>query len=262
MLEPNDIAFRFLCKKTKAGAIYSGMINPLSKKKPDLQDKPILQLFCNNTKGIKEFVKKYDSKVSGWDFNLGCPSVVAKRVSIGSYMQEEIDKVEEILREIRKNTKKFFSVKIRKSKYSLKILKIAEKYCDAIVVHPRTREQGYSGKADVDFALKIKKKSKIPVIYSGDVNEKNAKELLKKFDFLMIGRSAIGNPNIFAVLNNSKKRVSFKDYIVLAKKYDISFKQIKFQAFNFTKGLKNATKLRLKLMKTNSVEGIEKIMLF
>jgi tRNA-dihydrouridine synthase B len=261
MLEPNDIAFRELCKRAGAGGVYVGMINPLSKKKIDLSDKPILQLFCNETRGIKEFIKKYNSKASGWDFNLGCPSVVAERIKVGSYMQKEVEKIDEILKEIRKNTKKFFSVKIRKSEYSFKILKLAEKYCDAIVIHPRTREQGYSGKSDVDFALEIKKKSKIPVIYSGDVDEKNAKDLVGKFDYLMIGRATIGNPNIFAVLTGSKRSFSFENYLKLAKKHNISFKQVKFQAMNFTKGMEGATKMRAKLIKVKSVEEIGKVLM-
>ncbi len=259
MLEPNDIAFRILCKKAGAGAVYTGMINPLSKKKLDLQDKPILQLFCNETRGIAEFVKRYDSKVSGWDFNLGCPSVVAKRIKVGSYMQTELKKIELILCKIRENTKKFLSVKIRKSPNSLKILKIAEKYCDAIIIHPRTRDQGYSGNADIDFALQMKTKSKIPVIYSGDVDEKNARELSKQFDYLMIGRKAIGNPSIFSSLSGSKNIFSFKEYLGLAKKYKISFKQVKYQAMNFTKGMDKATKLRLGIAKSRSLEDIGKI---
>lgn len=259
MLEPNDVAFRMLCKRSNAGGVYSGMINPLSKKELVLDDRPVLQIFCNQTKGLKDFIKTYDGQVSGWDFNLGCPSVVAERIRVGSYMQEELDKIEEIIKEIRQNTKKFFSVKIRKSKFALKILGIAENYCDAIVVHPRTREQGYSGKPDLSFALKIKKISRIPVIYSGDVNEGNALELTKKFDYLMVGRAAIGNPNIFAKLTNFNNKSSFRDYLVLAKKYGIPFKQIKFQAMNFTKGMKNAAKIRRELIGIKSLEGIEKI---
>lgn len=257
MLEPNDIAFRILCKRTGADLVYTGMINPLSKKKLNLKDKPILQLFCNEIRGIKQFVRKHDKLVSGWDFNIGCPSVVAKDIKIGSYMQDNLEQIENILREIRKNTKKFFSVKIRKSNYSYKILKIAEKYCDVIIIHPRTREQGYSGKADLEFAKKFKKESKIPVIYSGDVNEKNSKELLKIFDGIMIGRAAIGNPNIFGRIKNNESEISFEDYLILAKKYKIQFKQIKFQAMNFTKGKENAIELRKSLVKIKNLEELK-----
>lgn len=258
MLEPNDIVFRLLCKKAGAGGIYTGMVNPLSKKELVLDDRPVVQLFCNKIEGIKEFIKKHDKTVSGWDFNLGCPSDVAEKLKFGAYL-ENLEIIEEIIKEIRKNTKKFFSVKIRKSENSFKILKIAQKYCNALIIHPRTREQGYSGEADLDFALEIKSKSKIPIIYSGDVNEKNAKELIKKFDFVMIGRAAIGNPNIFAVLTNYEKRFFFEDYVKIARKYKIPFSQIKFQALNFTKCNQNATKLREKLVKTSSIAEIKKI---
>ncbi|MEM4182121.1 MAG: tRNA-dihydrouridine synthase family protein [Candidatus Pacearchaeota archaeon] len=261
MLEPNDIAFRLLCKKAGAGGVYTGMINPLSKKKLFLDDKPILQIFCNKKEGIKDFIKKYDKKVSGWDFNLGCPSNVAEKLKFGAYL-EDLGIIEEILKELRKYTKKFLSVKIRKSEHSFSILKIAEKYCDALIIHPRTKEQGYSGKADLDFALQIKRTSKIPIIYSGDVSEKNAIELSKKFDFVMIGRAAIGNPNIFAVLTSSKRRFFFNDYIKLAKNYKLPFSQIKFQALNFTKGTKNATKIRAEIIKAKNIEAIEKIYSF
>jgi tRNA-dihydrouridine synthase B len=257
MLEPNDYAFRLLCKKAGAGAIYTGMVSPMSKQELKFPDKPILQIFGNNIRGMANFIKKYDSYVSGWDFNLGCPSVVAKRVKIGSYLQDDLVSIEKILKEIRKNTSKFFSVKIRKSSNSFKILNLAEKYCDAIIIHPRTREQGYSGKADISFALELKEKSKIPVILSGDVCDRSAKDLLKLFDYLMVGRAAIGNPSIFYSLRGKPDQISFKEYLNMAQKFEIPFKQIKYQAFNFTKGLSGASRLRSILMKTKTTGEIE-----
>jgi tRNA-dihydrouridine synthase len=155
--------------------------------------------------------------------------------------------IEDILKEIRSSTKKPFTIKIRKSEISFELLKLAEKYCDAICIHPRTQKQGYSGKPDLNFALEIKNKSSIPVIYSGDVDEKNAKEFLKKFDSVIIGRRAIGNPNIFSKLTNKKSNFTFADYLKLAKKYQFYFRQIKFQAMNFTKGQKNSASLRNKI---------------
>jgi tRNA-dihydrouridine synthase B len=258
MEEVNDIAFRLLCKKAGCGLTYTGLTSPLTQQKLDLQDRPALQLFSNNTKGIMEFIKKHNSKVSLWDFNLGCPSKLAKKHGFGSYLTD-LKKIEEIIKTIRQSTEKPFTIKIRKSPLSFKILEIAEKYCDAIGVHARTRQQGYSGTPDLDFALKIKSLSKIPVIYSGNVNEKNYKELLKKFDYLMIGREGIGHPEIFAKITKTKFERSFKDYLKLAKKYRLPFRQIKFQAMNFTKGLRNSRKLRLELFKIKDLGEFEKI---
>ena len=134
------------------------------------------------------------------------------------------------------------------------IVKMAEKYVDAIGIHPRTVDQGYSGKPDYKFALKLKKAVNVPVIYSGNVNEDNAKNILRDFDFVFIGRAAIGNPGIFG------KKYGFVDYLKLAKKYGLFFRQVKFQAMNFTKGISRAKKIRLGLVGAKSVSGVEKVM--
>jgi tRNA-dihydrouridine synthase B len=259
MLEPNDIAFRLLCKKEGCGLTYNGMINPLSKQKIFLDDKPAIQIFCTKPKGVKEFIEKYEKKAILFDFNLGCPSVLASKLGFGSFMHKDLKSIEEILKVMRESTKKPITIKLRKSANVEKIIKIAEKYVDAIGIHPRTQKQGYSGEPDLKFALKVKKLTNLPVIYSGDVNEKNSKELLKHFDFIMVGREAIGRPWMFATLFGKTPKTNFKDYLKLAKKYKLPFRQIKFQAMNFTKGIKGAKELRARLVGAKSVEDIEKI---
>jgi tRNA-dihydrouridine synthase B len=264
MEEINDIAFRLLCKKAGCGLTYTGMINPLSKKKLYLDDKPALQLFCTNTNGIKEFMKKYNKKVSLWDFNLGCPAKTARKHGFGIFLGD-LSMIEQILKIMRENTKKPLTIKMRKSKISFDILKIAEKYCNAICIHPRTQDQGYSGEPDLKFAEEIKSRTNLPVIYSGDVNQKNFKELLGKFDYIMIGREAIGRPEIFAKMTNTKEskestkfRSSFNDYLILAKKYNLPFRQIKLQAMNFTKGMRNSAQFRNEIAKIKNLAELEK----
>ena len=226
MEEVNDIAFRLLCKQAGCGLTYTGMIHPQTKQEIILDDKPALQLFCTSTKGIKEFMKKYDDKVTLWDFNLGCPAKNARKRGFGVFLNSDLKTIEEILKTMRENTKKPLSVKLRKTKYTFKILKIAEKYCDLIAIHPRTQPQGYGGIPDLDFARKLKFKTKLPIIYSGNIYETNAKEYLKEFDYLMIGRKAIGNPNIFAKFQNKKSNFTFHNYLQLARKYKLPFRQI------------------------------------
>lgn len=262
MAEINDIAFRTLCKRAGASLCWTGMINPLTQQDLDFSDKPSVQLFSQNEKGINDFIKKHDSQVSLWDFNLGCPAKNARKLGFGSFMCHKLEDIEKILKTMRGSTDKPISVKLRKSKNMNKILKIAERYCDAVCIHPRTSEQGYSGKADVDYATKIKKKlekNKIPVIYSGDVDENNYKKLAKKFDFLMIGRRAVGNPDIFSKLAGSGVNFSFRDYLDLALKHKLYFSQIKLQAMNFTKGLKNGKEMRRKLVFAKTVREIKEI---
>lgn len=259
MLEPNDIAFRLLCKRAGSGLNFNGMINPLSKQELVLDDSPALQIFCIKTKGIKEFIKKYEKKVPLFDFNLGCPSTLAAKMGFGSFLHQDLKTIEEILKEMRESTKKPIMIKIRKSENTEKIIKIAEKYVDAIAIHPRTQKQGYSGEPDMEFALKVKKETKLPVIYSGNVTVKNAHELLKHFDFIMVGREAIGNPNVFSeILGKQRKRFEFKDYLKLAKKYNLYFRQIKLQAMNFTKSKENAKKMREEIGKAETIKDLER----
>ena len=261
MLEPNDIAFRAMCQEAGAGLTYTGMTSPLTKQEIILDDKPALQIFCNSTRGIKEFFRKYEDKVSLFDFNLGCPSTHAKKMQVGSYLHSEIKKIEEILKEMRASTEKPISIKLRKSPQTLDIIKIAEKYCDAITIHARTNDQGYSGLPDEEFAQLIKNSTKLPIIYSGNVNENNYRVLLEKYDFLMVGREALGSPEIFAEMSGKRlaSKLDMFEYIRLAKKYDIKFAQIKYQAMNFTKGKGNAKELREKLVYAKTIGEIEKI---
>ncbi len=264
MEEVNDVAFRLMCKKAGCSLTWTGMTHPRTKQKTYFDDKPICQLFCKTPEGIKEFVKKHNKKVSGWDFNLGCPATTARKHGFGSYMISELKTIEEILKEIRKaaGKKKAVFVKIRKSAYAKKILKLVEKYCDAIIVHPRTQQQGYSGIPEEKFAEKLRDKTKLPVVYSGNVGEKNYKELLKKFDYVMVGRSAIGNPGIFSDISGKKKSgLDFKDYLKLSKKYKFPFRLLKFQAMNFTKGKKDAKEKRLEIFEVKTEKRLRKLKL-
>jgi len=251
MHQVNDIAFRLLCKKAGASLVYTGLVNPQTKEKILLDDKPAVQFACNSSKGIKDFIKKYDKKISLYDFNLGCPSPHAKSSKVGYFMTKNLRAIEEVLKAIRQNTKKPLTIKIRKMpEQDLKnILKTAEKYCQAIGVHPRTQAQGYSGEPDLEFARQVKKLTKLPIIYSGNIKTRaEAEKMLKEFDFIMIGRASFGNPNIFSEFTRKRiTKVNFKDWLKLAKKYNLDFSQIKFQALNFTRGFPGSAEARNRL---------------
>ena len=261
MLEPNDIAFRLLCKRAGCGLTYTGMISALSRKKLDLDDKPALQLFGNSGKGIGSFMRKYDSKVSLWDFNLGCPSKLSGRLGHGAFMHGEFEKIEEILRVMRGATDKPVTIKLRKSEGNIEIAKMAERVgVDAIGIHARTVRQGYSGEIDYDFALRLKRAVGIPVIFSGVSDLDKVDDILEDFDFVMIGRKAIGRPEVFARFSGSEEKVGFGEYLKLAKRYGLFFRQIKYQAMNFTKGVMEGKALRMRLVEAKSVGDVERVM--
>ena len=111
-----------------------------------------------------------------------------------------------IIEAIVKNTNKPVTVKIRKgfANDELTAPEIAyiaqESGASAVTVHARTREQYYSGKADLNAIAKVKERVDIPVIGNGDVTDgESAKRMFDETgcDGIAIGRAAQGNPFIF-----------------------------------------------------------------
>ena len=83
----------------------------------------------------------------------------------------------------------------------------------AISVHGRSREQFYSGTADINIIKAVRNAVSIPVIGNGDVN--NAESCMKMYretgcDLVMIGRGSYGNPFVFREIESC---LSGKEYI-------------------------------------------------
>ena len=214
----SDLPFRLLCARYGAGMVCMEMISAkaimynnkntegLLEIHPD-EGCVSLQLFGSDPKIMSEQAKRIEDRPYDiLDINMGCPVPKVVNNGEGSALMKDPLLAGRIIEAIVKNTKKPVTVKIRKgfANDELTAPEIAyiaqESGASAVTVHARTREQYYSGKADLNAIAKVKERVDIPVIGNGDVTDgESAKRMFDETgcDGIAIGRAAQGNPFIF-----------------------------------------------------------------
>ena len=223
-----DKAFREICSLFGASYFTSEMISAKgliykSSKTYSLIDhsekeRPFaVQLFGNCPedfyKGI-HLLEKYMDKIDIIDINMGCPAKKIIKENSGSALMKNPKLCGEIVKAAKKASSVPVTVKIRsgwdeKHKNAVEVAQICESSgADAITVHGRTKEQGYSGKSDLEIIKKVKENIKIPVIGNGDITNFETAEKMMTYtncDMVAIGRGAMGNPWIFKEINEGRK---------------------------------------------------------
>src|SRR5512146_1569486 len=140
------------------------------------------------------------------DLNLGCPAKRVVGCNGGSGLLRDLPKIGEIFRAVRKSVTIPFSVKVRlgwndQQIVCVELARMAESEgLNAVALHARTREQGYSGQAQWKWIAAVKDAVKIPVIGNGDIRTpEDASAMIAETgcDAVMIGRAAPANPWIF-----------------------------------------------------------------
>jgi len=221
-----DLPFRRLCRSLGAGMAVSEMVssdstlwgNPKTMRRLILDGEPApvaVQILGADPKKMAAAAQvNVDHGAQIIDINMGCPAKKVCRVNAGSALLKDEPLVQQILEAVIQAVDVPVTLKIRtgwdpEQRNGLTIAHIAEQSgIQALTVHGRTRECGFSGEAEFETIRQIKQAINIPVIANGDIcTPEKAKKVLDytQADGIMIGRAAQGRPWIFNEISHFLK---------------------------------------------------------
>ncbi|PYU91968.1 MAG: tRNA dihydrouridine synthase DusB [Acidobacteria bacterium] len=208
------------------------------------------------------------------DLNLGCPAKKVVKCG-GSGLLRDLPLLGSIFRKIRAAVSIPFTAKIRigwsdEEIVAAPVARLAEDCgVEAIAVHGRTRQQGFSGRARWDVIAEVKASVSIPVIGNGDVfTPADARALWERTqcDAVMIGRAAPTNPWIFRQMSDFFRTGAYAEpteadrYELIRTYYEMlvaedipgSIGKMKQFASWFTHGVRNGSELRRQVQSASS----------
>ena len=290
----SDVGFRLIAEKYGADKTFTEMVsvNALyydNKKTDDLlfisenEKNCNIQIFGSKPDIIEKVVKDKINpieKSKEISFNMGCPVAKITKNSEGSALMAKPKLVEEICKTLRKSTDKKINIKFRlgiddKNLNYLEIGKIAQDAgIDYVILHARTKQQMYSGKANWTHIKILKENLSIPVIANGDIFcvEDFVKVIDKtKADGVMLARGAMGNPFLFKEIKDYINKGFYEkpsstqiiDQLIEQYKLELKYKKEKLVVTQmrkhlswYIKGLENSSKIRDLVNKLNTIEEV------
>lgn len=280
----SEVGFRHMCAKYGAGLTYTELVsakglcygNKGSEEllaREDYSTPCAVQLFGSDPEFMYKAAK--DDRLARFeivDINMGCPVKKVFNNGDGSALMKNPALITEIVQAVREGAKRPVTVKMRAGVESGKPLAVecalaAQKGgASAVCIHPRYREQFYSGEADHLITKAVKELLDIPVIANGDIVDAASLDrvaTLTHADGYMIGRGALGRPWIFAELTHKDARHDVKadiyEHIAVLRKYMNDFtvaNVMKLQLCYYAKGGRDAKAVRVEIGKAKTIDDL------
>jgi nifR3 family TIM-barrel protein len=294
MHEVTDIPFRQICKRLGADVVMTefvsveALIRHIDKARLMMHirddERPVgAQIFGKNDASFVEAAQIITEQFRPdfIDLNAGCAA--GKHAARGECagLLRDLPLFEKIARATVQATHLPVTVKTRlgwdmNSLVVLDVAKMVEQAgAKALIVHCRTRSQGYKVPADWTWLEKIKKVISIPLIGNGDVvAPQDAKRMFETgCDGVMIGRGALANPWIFRETAHFLKTGQLLPLPTLQERIHTCIDHLKlyaefkrthsglyaFRKFytGYLKGMPGAAGLRAELMRLTELTDIE-----
>lgn len=280
----SEVGFRHMCAKYGAGLTYTELVSAKGLcygnkgtqellAREDFSSPCAVQLFGSDPEFMYKAAK--DERLAKFeivDINMGCPVKKVFNNGDGSALMKNPDLITEIVQAVKEGAKRPVTVKMRAGVESGKPVAVecalaAQKGgASAVCVHPRYREQFYSGEADHSITKAVKEALDIPVIANGDITDLRSLAEVRDLtgaDGFMIGRGALGRPWIFSELNGGNGAHDVKadiyEHIAVLRKYMCDFtvaNVMKLQLCYYAKGGRDAKTVRVEIGKAKSIDDI------
>jgi nifR3 family TIM-barrel protein len=219
----SSLPYRRIMKSCGAGLVYSEMVSANGLVRDGAKTQHLLithpeeyplgiQLFGNDPQVLAEAISRLKEPPAVVDLNMGCPVKKVIRSGAGSALLQDPSLIARILKAVRPRVSGPLTIKIRSGWdiHHINFLEVGhiaqEEGVDAITLHPRTRCQGFSGRADWNHIGELKQTLNIPVFGSGDISTvADGIRMVRETgcDGLMIGRGGYGNPWLIQQLNDA-----------------------------------------------------------
>ena len=171
------------------------------------------QILTNDSEGFITLTKKLQQLgYNEVNLNLGCPAGTVVSKFKGSGFLAKREELDRFLDEIYKMDDMKISIKTRIGKDSpeefYELIKIYNKYpLEELIIHPRTRQDFYGGKPNLDVFKDALSLSTNPICYNGDIftveDHNKLVETFPKVDKIMIGRGLLANPGLMNEIKNN-----------------------------------------------------------